>query len=232
VTDLGGTASDYFASMIEEYDSLIRRAVPAYETMLAATLEYLPQSPRRGLELGCGTGNFTLALAARFPDCRWTTVDASDEMVDLTGARVAEAGAAGRVECTLGRFEEMDFDSGSFDVITSCISLHHVVDKAALFASLHRMLRPGGSLCFADQLTGAAPRIADRHWERWLEHCRASGQCTGEEVDHLVEHSEAHDHYESLAAHAQYLRDAGFVEIDCAWRDGMWAVVTAEAPAG
>ncbi|MFV1986450.1 MAG: class I SAM-dependent methyltransferase [Gemmatimonadota bacterium] len=228
MTDVSGTASDYFASMIEEYDSLIRRAVPAYETMLAATLEYLPPTPRDGLELGCGTGNFTLALADRFPDCHWTTVDASGEMIELTRARLAEAGAAGRADCVLGRFEEMDFGDGSFDLITSCISLHHVADKAALFASSRRMLRPGGSLCFADQLTGATPRIADRHWERWLEHCRAPGQCTEEEIDHLIEHSEMHDHYESLAAHARYLRDAGFVEIDCAWRDGMWAVVTAE----
>jgi tRNA (cmo5U34)-methyltransferase len=231
MTDVTGTASDYFGSMIEEYDSLIQRAVPTYEAMLSTTLEYLPAHPRSGLELGCGTGNFTLALVDRFPRCRWTIVDGSDEMVDLASARLTELAPAAHAECVLGRFELIEFDAASFDVITSCISLHHVADKAAMFARLRPMLRPGGSLCFADQLTGAAPRVADRHWERWLEHCRAPGQCTEEEVDHLVDHSAAHDHYESLAAYAQYLRDAGFVQIDCVWRDGMWAVVTAEAPA-
>ncbi|MDH3733372.1 MAG: methyltransferase domain-containing protein [Gemmatimonadota bacterium] len=230
MTDVTGTASDYFASMIEDYDSLIRRAVPTYQQMLDTTLEYMPPHPRRGLELGCGTGNFTLALAGLLPECRWTTVDASDEMIELTAARVAEEATGVHVDCVLARFEEIEFDAGSFDLITSCISLHHVADKAELFARLRPMLRPGGSLRFSDQLTGAAPGVADRHWERWLEHCRAPEQCTEAEVDHLVEHSEAHDHYESLAAYAQYLRDAGFVGIDCVWRDGMWAIVTAEAP--
>ncbi len=230
MTDLTGTASDYFASMIEDYDSLIRRAVPAYDAMLAATLEYLPEHPRRALELGCGTGNFTLALASRFPDCRWTTLDASEEMVELTAARVADEAAGVHVDAIVGRFETIDFPEESFDLVTSCISLHHVADKATFFARLRPMLRPGGSLCFADQLTGAAPRVADRHWERWLEHCESPGQCTEEEVDHLVEHSDAHDHYESLAAYAQYLMDAGFTTIDCVWRDGMWAVITAEVP--
>lgn len=229
MSDVTGTASDYFASMIEDYDSLIRRAVPTYQQMLDTTLEYLPPHPRRALELGCGTGNFTIALARRFPDCLWTTVDASDEMVELTAARVEEEAAGVHVDCRVARFEEMEFDDESFDLITSCISLHHVADKGALFARMRPMLRPGGSICFSDQLTGAAPRVADRHWERWLEHCRGPGQCTEEEVDHLVEHSEVHDHYESLASYAEYLRDAGFVEIDCVWRDGMWAVVTAEA---
>jgi len=230
MTDLAGTASDYFGSLIEEYDSLIRRAVPMYDTMLAAVLEYLPADPRRGLELGCGTGNFTLALARRDPGCHWMGVDASEEMVELTRARLASAHPDVRVDVDVGRFEEVAFDPGTFDVVTSCISLHHVADKAALFERLRPMLAPGGSLCFADQFTGAAARVADRYWARWLEHCRLPGQCSEEEIDHLLEHAEAHDHYESLAACAGHLRRAGFVDVDYVWRDGMWAVVTAEAP--
>jgi len=229
MTDLSGTASDYFASMIEDYDSLIRRAVPTYDAMMSVTLEYMPPDPASGLELGCGTGNFTVALAGRFPACRWTTVDASAEMVELTGARLAAEAPAAPVECVVGRFEELGFGPESFDVVTSCISLHHVTDKAALFERLRPMLRPGGTVCLSDQLTGATGRVADRHWDRWLEHCRAPGQCTEEEVDHLVEHSRAHDRYESLGAYEKYLRGAGFVDVDCVWRDGMWAVITAEA---
>lgn len=231
MTDLTGTASDYFGSMVEEYDSLIRRAVPAYDAMRDVTLEYMPVAPGRGLELGCGTGNYTLALAGRFPACRWTAVDASDEMVELTRTRLAAEAPHVAVDCVVGRFEELALEPGGFDVVTSCISLHHVADKAELFVRLRAALRSGGSLCFSDQLWGAAPRVATRHWDRWLEHCRAPGQCTEEEIDHLVEHAESHDHYEPLAAYAEYLRDAGFEAIDCVWRDGMWAVVTAEAPA-
>lgn len=230
MTNLSGTASDYFASLIEDYDSLIRRAVPGYDAMLAIVLEYLPSEPRRGLELGCGTGNLTLALARDAPDCHWTAVDASDEMVELTRARLAAEHPEVRFDVEIAQFEAMTGDHGPFDVVTSCISVHHVADKAGLFERLRPMLTSGGSLCFADQFTGATPRVADRHWQRWLEHCRSPGQCTEEEVDHLLEHSEAHDHYESLAACVGHLRRAGFIDVDCVWRDGMWAVVTAEVP--
>ena len=226
--DVSGTASDYFASMIEDYDSLIRRAVPTYEAMMDVTLEYLPDAPRSGLELGCGTGNFTLALAGRFPSCRWTAVDASEEMVELTRARLAAEAAGARVDCVVGRFEDLDLEPESVDVVTSCISLHHVADKAGMFRRLRPLLRSGGTLCISDQLTGATGRVADRHWERWLEHCRAPGHCTEEEVEHLIEHSRAHDHYEPLGAYMEYLSGAGFVEVDCVWRDGMWTVISAE----
>lgn len=226
--DVSGTASDFFASMIEDYDSLIRRAVPTYDAMMDVALEYLPADPGSGLELGCGTGTFTLALAARFPACRWTAVDASEEMVELTRARLAADAPGARVECVVGRFEDLELEPASFDVVTSCISLHHVEDKAALFERLRPLVRSGGTLCFSDQLTGATGRVADRHWERWLEHCRAPGHCTEEEVDHLIEHSRAHDHYESFGAYEEYLRRAGFVDIDCVWRDGMWTVIAAE----
>ncbi len=62
------TASEYFGAMVDEYDSLIRRAVPRYDEMIARTVEYMPDDARRILEFGCGTGNLTLAIAQRFPE--------------------------------------------------------------------------------------------------------------------------------------------------------------------
>lgn len=59
------TASEYFGAMGDEYDSLIHRALPNYDEMIRKLTDYLPAHPRRALELGCGTGNFTLAFADR-----------------------------------------------------------------------------------------------------------------------------------------------------------------------
>jgi len=66
-----------------------------------------------------------------------------------------------------------------------------------------------------------------RNWDAWLAFCRMPGNCTEEEIERLVEHAAAHDHYETVAQHLGMLERTGFSELDCLWRSGMWAIVTA-----
>jgi tRNA (cmo5U34)-methyltransferase len=225
------TASTYFGSMAEGYDSLIRRCVPRYEEMTERLAEYLPPDAGRVLELGCGTGNLSLRLAARYPGAAITVVDASPEMVELTRGRIAEAHpeVAARGRFVVSRFEDLEIAPESMDLVTSAISLHHVVDKGALFGAVRRMLAPGGTLRFADQMWGATEANAALNWQRWLDFCRLPGNCTEEEIESLVAHARDHDHYEPVAAHLRMLEDAGFTSVDCVWRNWMWGIVTAEA---
>jgi tRNA (cmo5U34)-methyltransferase len=225
------TASAYFGSMAEAYDSLIRRAVPRYAEMTDRLVEYLPPTASRVIELGCGTGNLSLRLAARFPDAAITFADAAEEMVELTRARVAQAHpqVAERGRFLVARFEALPDDAAGFDLATSAISLHHVVDKAALFRSIRRRMAAGGTFRFADQMWGATEANAALNWQRWLDFCRQPGNCGEEEIASLVEHARLHDHYVSVAEHLRRLLEAGFADVDCVWRNWMWGIVTAEA---
>lgn len=226
------TAADYFGAMVDDYDRLIRSALPRYQEMIDTLVDFLPEHPPRVLELGCGTGTFTLAIAARAPQAVMTVVDASPEMVEVTRSRLTSQApeVARRSTFLVERFEALELPSGSFDLVTSCISLHHVVDKGALFRDVRRFLTPGGTFRFADQLLGGTPHNHAVLWSRWLEFCRGEGRCSEEEVSSLLHHAESHDHYESLERHFQLLSAAGFEGIDCPWRHGMWAVVTADQP--
>ena len=159
-------------------------------------------------------------------------VDAAQEMLEVTARRLDAAlpGASRRLEARSSRFEDLPLGRGEFDLVASSISMHHVADKRSLFRAVHDHLRPGGAFRWADQLAGATPRLHARIWERWLEFCRLPGNCSEEEIDSLLSHAEAHDHYESVGAHLHYLGDAGFEGTDVVWRNLMWTVVAADRP--
>lgn len=224
------TAAQYFGDLVASYDSLIARTVPRYAEMTARLLEYLPRSPANILELGCGTGNLSLALAARHPQASITLVDASPEMIDVARTRLESAHpkVARRAHFVTARFEDLDLPARSFDVATSCISLHHVRDKAAVYRALHAVLAPSGTLRFADQLRAATDFDHATNWEHWLAFSREPEHCTADELQGLLDHAAAHDHYTSLVDHVRLLEAAGFRDIDCVWRNWMWGIVTAE----
>ena len=224
------TAAGYFGGMAAEYDSLIRRAVPRYEEITSTLFHYLPAEIEAGLELGCGTGNLSLNLVARYPGARLTFVDASPEMVALTRTRVLDAGGDPKaLEFRVARFEELGASDRRYDLVTSAYSLHHVVDKASLFETIRGQMTDGGRLCFADQLRGTPDAVHERNWNDWIAFCSLPGHCTAEEIDSLVSHSRAHDHYTTVAEHFRLLEAAGFSAVDCVWRGGMWGIITATA---
>lgn len=220
-----GTASEYFGSMVDSYDSLIRRAVPRYDEMVERLTTYLPRQARSVLELGCGTGNFSVCLSELYPAARLTFVDAAEEMIGTTSHRLRSDRA--RLNFVKSRFEDLGSETGTFDLITSSISLHHVADKKPLYELLHSKLEPGGWLMFADQLRGATEEIHEVNWREWLAFCRSSGQCSPDEVQSLLDHADAHDHYTSLQDHFNLLREAGFTAVDCVWRNWIWGIVLA-----
>lgn len=220
------TASEYFGAMVDDYDSLLRRAVPRYAEMIARTVEYSPPGRKRVLELGCGTGNLTLAVAAAFPDASFTLVDASREMLDVTAARL---GPDREITCIETRFEEIDFAPGSFDLATSCISLHHVQDKASLFCALHAALEPSGYLVYCDQMAGVATPYSAINWNAMVDYWKQPGNLDAAECKSLADHADAHDHYVSVGDQMRMIDSAGFTEIDCVWRNWMWGVLSAKA---
>jgi len=228
---MDGSASDYFGAMSASYDSLIRRSVPRYDEMLNRLVDYLPANPARVLELGCGTGNLSLRLSAKFPNATFSSVDGSAEMVSLTRSRLegAAAAVARRAEFITSKFENLSLPTASFDLVVSSISLHHVEDKETLYQSVHALLRPGGCICFADQIRGSPESNHQLNWNRWLDFCRQPGHCSPEEIQSLLDHAAAHDHYTALSVHGALLTRAGFSDIDCVWRNLMWGIITAAA---
>ena len=152
------------------------------------------EAPGFVADLGCGPGNLTAALAARWPAARVLGVDSSPEMIEAAQAEAtrAEAGAqAGRLTFQLADLRTWQPDQ-PIDVITCNAVLQWIPGHQELLASWVRWLAPGGWLAF--QLPGnfdqpshtilrelaSAPR-----WRPLLDGAQLNRQA-GEPVDYLA----------------------------------------------
>lgn len=96
--------------------------------------------PRRVVDLGCGPGNLTALLAARWPRADVLGLDSSEEMI-----ATARAGAAGPTY-EVGDLRAWSPEPGSVDVLVSHATLQWVPGHLELLPTLVRAVRPGGWL--------------------------------------------------------------------------------------
>ena len=102
------------------------------------------------LDLGSGAGTDSLVAAQMVgADGRVTGVDMTPEMIATARASARELGAE-NVEFVETEAERLPFPDESFDVVISNGVIDLIPDKDAVFAELHRVLRPGGRLQLAD----------------------------------------------------------------------------------
>lgn len=156
-------------------------------------------SPRfeRSLEIGAGTGYFSLHLLRAGLIGHATATDISPGMIAALERNAETLGL--EVETAVAGAEQLPFPDESFDLVCGHAILHHIPDLEKAFAEFHRVLRPGGVVLFAgepsrngDKLAavpkGAALRVAPL-WRRLVGAGPAStGHDDGGEENHALEH--------------------------------------------
>ncbi|MBL8710652.1 MAG: methyltransferase domain-containing protein [Rhodospirillaceae bacterium] len=111
-----------------------RRADPTLAAAIAKLLRV--QHPDPVLDVGCGTGNYTLAVADR----NVFVIGLDQSTLMLRRARAKEP----RIDWIAGQAEALPFADNSFAGIFCTMTLHHLNDFEAVFAEIARVLRPGG----------------------------------------------------------------------------------------
>lgn len=168
----------------------------------AVALELLPAGAERLLDLGTGDGRLlALALLGR-PAARGVALDFSPTM--LEAARRRFAGEA-RVEVVEHNLEEPLPDLGTFDAVVSSFAIHHCGDarKRSLYGEIFAMLRPGGVFCNLEHVTPGGARLHQRF-------LKALGVTEADE--------DPSNQLAPVESQLQWLREAGFEEVDCHWK--------------
>ena len=216
----------FFDGMTGQYTETIERCFPRYREMLWALLRYLPELPPapRILELGCGTGNLTVLLAARYPEARIEAMDISTESLAVARQRLNQND---RIHFQSADMQALDANA-TFDLVVSSIAIHHLNSSAkrTLFTSIHRCLHPNGCFAYADQFRGMTDAINEIHMDGWKTLTYSAGS-NEEEWAMWMDHQRNHDVHDTLQDQFSWLRSAGFENVDCVWRYLLWSVLVA-----
>ena len=118
----------------------------------------MPGSLGRVLEIGAGTGYFSLnlALAGRIESL--TATDISPGMLASLSRTAADLGI--EVETVVTEAEVLPFEDASFDTVIGHAILHHIPDLDRAFSEFFRVLVPGGRIVFCGEPSRYGDRIA------------------------------------------------------------------------
>jgi ubiquinone/menaquinone biosynthesis C-methylase UbiE len=112
----------------------------------------------RALEIGAGTGYFTLNLMRAGLIRSAVASDISPGMLRALSASAEELGLS--VETVACDASSLPFEDGGFDLVFGHAVLHHVPDLAAAFREFRRVLRPGGLVAFCGEPSRYGDRIS------------------------------------------------------------------------
>ena len=125
---------------------------------LAKLLGPRPGPFGRSLEIGAGTGYFSLNMLRAGMVGEAVCTDISPGMLTTLEANAAQLGVA--VETVVCDAAELPFEDASFDLVLGHAVLHHLPALERSFAEFQRVLRPGGTLFFAGEPSRQGDRIA------------------------------------------------------------------------
>lgn len=180
----------------------------------SALLEFIPATVQRILDLGTGDGRLLALVKLDRPDANAVAIDFSPAMLEAARKRFLGDSSIAIVPHNL----ERPLPSlGKFDLVLSSFAIHHLIHerKRALYAEIYRLLTSGGVFCNLEHLSSPTPELHQ-------EFLRRIG-CTRETEDPS---NKLLDSETQLA----WLRENGFVDVDCHWKRRELALLTGRRP--
>jgi SAM-dependent methyltransferase len=188
-----GAAADYDAKWGIDFGEIGRTQVLG---KLRKALDGRLRSFDRSLELGAGTGYFSLNLLQAGVITDATCTDISPGMVETLASNAQRLGLD--IDARIADAEALPFEDDSFDLVLGHAVLHHLPDLDQAWREIHRVLRPGGIAVFAgepshygDRIASVPKRAAGRAAPAWRRLMRArpaqEGHQDGGAVNHQLE---------------------------------------------
>lgn len=188
----GGVAYDAYGPLTRHGIAGMNR--PMFRTQVGEWLDALPdlrqrlvEGPARVLDLGCGTGGSSFAIAEQFPAARVSGVDLDPASVAEAQEHAQRQGLAERVSFAQGDAASVSGDD-RYDLVCIFEALHDMADPVAALRAARAVLAPGGAVLIGDEKVAeqfAAPgdEVERLNYAFSVLHCLPATRAEGTAVE-------------------------------------------------
>jgi len=126
-----------------KFDRYMKRYIGLYDELASVVDKW---SDQQGLivDVGCGSGLVSIAIAKRMPHVSVVGVEPSEDMRKLALSNASEKKVLDQMNVVEGFSDSLPFEDGSIDCIVSRYSLPYWCDPQKSFDEFFRVLKPGG----------------------------------------------------------------------------------------
>ena len=234
------------AELVRTYLEGVRGAIPLAREQVEVMLRLVEAAGlevRRFLDLGCGDGFLGAVLLERHPRSAGDFVDFSEPMLEAARERLAPYGARCDVhhaDLSSPAWRDVLDGGGPFDVAVSGFAIHHLADqrKRAVYGEVLELLRPGAFFLNVEHVSSSTPWLTsvfdDLLIDSYFAHHTAQGRdVTREQI--AEEYVHRPDREANIVApvddQCAWLRELGFVDVDCYFKLFELAVFGGRRPA-
>ena len=212
---------EVFDRTASTYDRDRSLLIPGCDTFYRWAIDLIPARAKKILDLGAGSGLLTRLIRNRFPDAHIHLIDFSAPMLALAGDRM---GNDSRVT-----YQRADYVAApvadDYCAVVSSLSIHHLddEDKRTVYKKMHGALKPNGVFINAEQVAGPTAELDARYKALWLRQVREAG-ATEQQVEASL-YRQQEDRCSPVAEQLRWMREAGFADADCGYKDNRFAVM-------
>ncbi len=208
---------DFFSARVEGYEEHMMTEVVGCKEAYAEMTKLVPDTCKKLLDLGCGTGLELEGIFKKLPEVEVTGIDLTQVMLDKLEEKFADK----KVMTICGSYFDICFGAEKYDCVVSFETMHHFSPEAktGLYEKIFKSLKPGGVYIECDYMV--TEQAEEDHWfaekERLWKELRIS--------DGAVYHYDTPCTIENQIG--MFLK-AGFVEAKKVFREGNTTIIVAK----
>ncbi len=184
------------------------------------------------LDLGCGDGILTEELLKDNTSISATLIDGNEGMLQKAKERLKTFKSVHFIKATFQDILNGLVELGNYDVCISSMAIHHLemAEKSMLFRYIASHLNPGGRFVNMDVVLPPSEELEGWYfaiWKDWMRHMMNYCNIKDEMPEDLIRRYKdpsSMNKPDTLGNQLKALVEAGFLDVDCYFKNGIFAV--------
>ncbi len=222
--------ADYSQDYLDNADIYIQDRKTLLNVLASFYRNFFKNKKIRILDLGCGNGILSKTLCNQKGDKEIIVTDGSKDMISAAKEELEGLPILEFCQISFEKIIEGQFKKGSFDFIVSSFAIHHldISQKKQLFKRIFEIMNPNAYFLNIDVVTSIHEDYSEWYYELWKEWIvdRQKFLNLKKSLEQVPEEArkKSENHYDPLMVQLEALRSIGFLEIECHYKYGVFAI--------